>query len=141
MVLRLAPVLVANALVVTLFYRSFRRSAGGAPSTSTVGPGPGGTTTERSPARSPDTLQRPGSASYVTPARLSGVGLVLALFLIPFGLWLPALFVLAAFLVHIAPGVRTVPEEGRPATPWGFPVVGIVAVAALLAALGITLAL
>ncbi|MGP8159475.1 MAG: cytochrome b [Thermoplasmata archaeon] len=138
--LRLGPVLAVNALVVAFFYWRYRKTWGvptaryepveASPSVTPESPPPGAeatTSTSRGEAI-------PG------PMLLSGIGLVGSLFLLAFGLVLPFLFLLAAFLVNIAEAARTPPppttaHRPGPSGIWVFPVLAVLAVAFLLAAL------
>ena len=145
--LRLGPVLAANAVVVAFFYSQYRKR-GGAPSARQK------PAEETSPSAMPASA-RPGTEAAPSehreealsqPMLLSGIGLIGSVFLLAFGLVLPFLFLMAAFLVNVAeagrrpPPART-PGRSGPAGVWVFPLVALLAVAFLLAALIVTVVL
>jgi quinol-cytochrome oxidoreductase complex cytochrome b subunit len=134
---RLGPIVVANALAVGFFYVRYRRSA------ANVGPSKA---TPTIPVEVSPTAPGPHARGTVTPSVLSLAGLVGALFLLTFGLVLPSLFLLAAFLVQLAEVARPSVAVARAGThggsaPWVFPVVGLASVGALWLALVLAVAL
>lgn len=131
--LRLGPMLAANALAVGLGYRQYRRSGGGVPKSG--GPAPTGP-----PAEAP--VEPAGAPERRTSwtVTLSVGGLVGSLFLVAFGLWLPFVFLLAAFLISLAEASRR--PSAAPGAPIGgasgtlaFSAIGFLAVVFLLVAL------
>jgi len=139
--LRLGPVLAVNALVVALFYARYRKTWGAPNATRepVVGPSP-----SAPPESSPPESEAPPSGhpaeAISRPMLLSGIGFIGALFLLAFGLVLPFLFLMAAFLVNIAEAARTPPPASTaprpgPSGTWVFPVLAVLAVAFLLGAL------
>jgi quinol-cytochrome oxidoreductase complex cytochrome b subunit len=145
--LRLGPVLAANAVVVAFFYARYRKTWGAptakrepvikaSPSTEPESPRPAPESTAS--GRREEAISR--------PMLLSGIGLVAALFLLAFGLVLPFLFLMAAFLVNLAEAARAPPPasiatRSGPSGVWVFPVLAFLAVAFLLAALAVTVVL
>ncbi len=139
--LRLGPVLAVNALVVALFYARYRKTWG-APNAGrkpVAGSSPSATPESLPPVdEAPPSGRREEAISQ--PMLLSGIGFIGALFLLAFGLVLPFLFLMAAFLVNIAEAARTPPPASAaprpgPAGIWIFPVLAVLAVAFLLAVL------
>ena len=138
--LRLAPLLGVNAVAVAFFYRRYRRrvnepALAQSPAQDRTTSPRVSSSTERSPARSAKS-----ESLGMNPGLVWGVGLAGALFLLAFGLVVPFLFLLAAFLLHLPEGSRvpSAPAEAR--TPkgngrWVFPVVATASVVALLIAL------
>jgi quinol-cytochrome oxidoreductase complex cytochrome b subunit len=139
--LRLGPVLGANAIAVAVFYLRYRHrsepvrrggGSGGRPSPEAVPPGP--------LLKGPPTRFPKPDASVLRPVHLSVLGLIVSLFLLAFGLWLPCVLLLGAFLVSFADfsGSSAKPPSGPGSErvgPWLFPTVGFGAVAAFLVAL------
>lgn len=138
--LRLGPVVVVNALAVAIFHLRYRRSVptpgrASAPKSVEAESVPASSSAGTSPSEAAETH----SPAVVTPAGFTVVGLVGSLFLLPFGLVVPFLFILPSFLIQLAETAR------RPSGPagnggphdlgrWAFPLVGFVTVAGLLVA-------
>ena len=144
--LRLGPILAANALAVAGFFARYRRSLARAGRTAVSSEPAGSPRPEKPNVNEPSRLSRPGRGARVTPSALTLIGLVGALFLLAFGLILPFLFLLAAFLIQLAefaPSSKAAAGTERPrgTAPWVFPVVGLASVAALLLAVGVAVAL
>ncbi|MGA3021983.1 MAG: cytochrome b N-terminal domain-containing protein [Thermoplasmata archaeon] len=154
--LRLGPVLAANALVVAFFYWRYRTTWGAPTATRDPAREPPPVVAP-SPSPSPVAPESQGAAFPPPPSRprepvislsmlLSVLGLVGALFLLTFGLVLPFLFLMAAFLVNIAEAARPLPPAGRsgrygPSRALVFPILALLAVAFLLVALVATVLL
>ena len=137
--LRLGPVLGANALAVGFFYYRYRRAGGASAdrrSPATIAP-PAVAEPTTEIEREPTSIER-RELSWTTT--LSVAGLVGSLFLLTFGLVLPFVFLLAAFLVALAEASRS-PSARRGAPVGGtrgtlvFTAVGFLAVAFLLVTL------
>jgi len=138
--LRIGPVLGGNAFAVALFYRRFRRDVLR-----------GKVAREPEPQRTPDGLsedagraQNPRPASSM-PTLITIAGLVAALFLLAFGLVVPCLFLLAAFLIELAATSRSVVTHAGtsrvgPPSPSVFPMLACGATMILLLALVLTVA-
>lgn len=144
--LRLAPILVANAIVVGLFYHRYRARQRAADRARETVAGAKSTTTPRDHDQPP--TGRPVRAStgfWSRPEGVSLVGLMASFFLLPFGLVLPFVFLLAAFLLNLydASGARrgSGPARTRVRDPWAFGVAGGIALGCLLGILVATVAL
>lgn len=142
--LRLGPVLAVNAVVVAFFYFRYRRAKvpSSAPAPPSSSPSPWSSPTEQpppkpgagSPSESGPVLPPKTAAPeplLTPPVILSVAGLAGSFFLLAFGLWLPFVFLFAAFLVAIAEASR----PSRAAANLLFALVGFFAVVVLLVAL------
>ena len=145
---RLAPILALNAVVVACFHYRYRTVPRDVESL-TLPELPG--SPEASPASPPQRAATIGpkserSGRSPSPTEVTLLGLVAALFLVPFGLVVPCLFVAAAFLCELAElaSGRAASLEAFPrdsANRWTFPVAGCVTVVGVIVALACWVAL
>jgi quinol-cytochrome oxidoreductase complex cytochrome b subunit len=144
--LRLGPVLGVNAIAVAAFYAHYRHeteregSAGASKGRPSSDRGPPGPATEGTRTRS----AKPNTSGF-RPVHLSVLGLIVSFFLLAFGLLLPCVLLVGAFLVSFAdPSVSQATPAGASGRTgigaWLFPAVGFGAVAALLVAIVLVVA-
>jgi len=134
-------VLAVNAIAVTWFYRRYRASSF-PPDESQVRTPASPPVSPASPVGIRDRHGGARQASALSPTVLSVGGLLASLFLLAFGLLIPFLFLLGAFLVYLAEAARE-PSAAGSGTPrdWVFPAVSFASTVALLAAIGLSLTL
>jgi len=133
--LRVGPIVAANALVVAVFYRRYRRACATRSSSRELSPvlEPTAPASVGPSAKSSGSL-RTRKARDSWPSLLSLAGLGASLFLLAFGLVLPFLCLAAAFLVNLAElsGPSRKAVRPRPSDPFVFPMVGLVTVSSFL---------